>query len=166
MANKKSSENDESLNKETFSNDERIEIIEEKPRYWLTILKYGITFLVATGFVFVILWINNFWAGGFDKAQFYRKLSDAFSIPGLMFIFLALLLFVSQKGAFTGLGYALRHLARMLLPFIIKKDLTYAEYIENKEHRKAISMIVCFLLVGAVFLTVGIIFIFVFYKYY
>lgn len=146
--------------------EEEEELPRDTRKIVFNVLKYVITFLVAGGLVFAVLGINSFFQGGYDKAQMYRKLADAFSVPGLLFILFGLMAFVAQKGAFTGLGYALRHLGRMLFPFLIKKDITYAEYIENKEQRKTVSMILCFLLIGAVYLIVGVIFIFLFYKYY
>ena len=163
--NKKSFEEEKIENKKEDINNQEI-MVEEPPQFWKTILKYAITITIAGGLVFAVLGINGFFLGGYDKAQYYRKLSDAFTIPGLLLIFLAFLFFVSQQGAFTGLGYALRHVARMLLPFIIRKDITYAEYVERREKRKAISTFLCFILVGAAFLIVGVIFIFSFYKYY
>ena len=152
---------------DTKSLNEDEELVPEEPsQVWKTILKYAITVTIAAGLVFAVLGINGFFLGGFNKAQFYRKLSDAFTVPGLILILLALLFLVASKGAFTGLGYALRHVLRMLMPFFIKKDISYAEYLENREHRKTVSIILCFLIIGAVFLTVGIVFIFFFYKYY
>lgn len=152
-------EDDSSINKQE-------QAIEEPSRVWKIVLKYAITALIAGGLVFAVLGINGFFLGGYDQAQFYRKLSDAFTVPGLMLILLALIFFVSQQGAFTGVGYALRHVLRMIVPFFIKKDISYAEYLENREHRKILSTFLCFIIVGSVFLAVGIIFIFMFYKYY
>ena len=152
---------------QTISKDDEELDVEEPSQIWKTLLKYGITILVGAALVFAVLGINSFFSTpNMSKAEYFRKLSDAFTVPGLFFILLSLLILVSSKGAFTGIGYALRHVARMLLPFLVKKDITYAEYVENKKKHTAVSMIICFLLVGTILLVVGIILIRYFYKYY
>ena len=144
---------------------DEIEIIEEPKKYLWVILKYGITALVATGFVFAVLGLRNFFTANLSDSDRFRYLADAFTIPGITFLFLALLIMVSRKGAFTGLGYAVRHLFRMLLPFLIKKDITYEEYLKSKENSRANSMTLCFFIIGGILMIVAIIFVAIFYQY-
>lgn len=147
---------------------------EDKPEFdrdegrniWLIILKYAITYAVALGIFFLTLTLRNFFTDKLTPANYYRYLSDAFTIPGATFICLALLVFVSKKGAFTGLMYALRHVGRMLLPFLIKNDLSYAEYLEARENRKGLSIILCFFIVGGTFLIGALVCIILFYQVY
>ena len=143
---------------------EEAEFIEEPKKFLWVLLKYGITILVAVGFVFAVLGIRNFFSSELSNSDKYKYLADAFTIPGMVFISLALLILVSRKGAFTGLGYAVRHLVRMLVPFIVKKDVTYEEYLKSKEDRKANSMVLCFFIVGAIMMVMAIVFVAIFYQ--
>ena len=143
------------------------ELVEDEERnIWLVVIKYAITYIVALGVFFLTLYLRNFFISDLGKAEYYRVLSDAFTIPGIMFISLSILAFVSKKGAFTGLVYALRHVGRMLLPFIIKNDLSYAEYLEAREHRKGLSIVLCFFIVGITFLIGAVVCIIIFYQYF
>lgn len=138
----------------------------ERKRIWPFIIRYAVCIAVGVGLFFLTLYLRNFFTDELSQANYYRYLADAFTIPGILFIFLALLFVVAAKGAFRGLGYALRHVGRMLLPFIIKKDITYAEYLEGHETRKNGSIVLTFLIVGALFMIGAIVFIALFYKVY
>ena len=148
--------------------------IEDKPeiekydahRILWVLLKYAITIAVGVGIFFLVLVLRDFFTTHLSQANYYRYLADAFTIPGMMYLCLAVLVFVSKKGAFTGLVYALRHVGRMLLPFIIRKDLTYAEYLELRDQRQGFNVILCFFLVGIAFLIGAAVCIIIFYQYY
>ena len=65
----------------------------------------------------------------------YRILCDTFSVPGVMLIMAGLLVLVSNQGAFEGIGYALRHAVKMLVPGP-KKMETYYDYLKRKRGKK------------------------------
>ncbi len=149
--------------KENPPEEENIKAI-NKTKWWVYLIEYGVTFSIATGLVFLTLWLRNAFQGNIDQTTMYRYLADAFTIPGMLFILLSILVLIANKGAFAGIGYGLRHLARMLLPFLIRKDITYAEYLQKIESRKSTSIILCFLFVGLAFFSVAIVFIILFFN--
>ena len=138
----------------------------ERKRIWPFILRYSLTILGGLGLFFLTLYVRDVFKGGLPKVDFYRYMADAFTIPGITLIFIALLFVVAAKGAFLGLGYALRHVGRMLFPFFIKKDITYAEYLEDHEARKNGDIVLTFIIVGALFMIGAIVFIALFYSVY
>lgn len=75
----------------------------------------------------LVLWVNDF-----DKianqAQRMRLLADAFTIPGVLFMMVAALVWVASDGFFDGFGYAGRVTARMLLPFLKIEEEKYYDY--------------------------------------
>ncbi len=137
---------------------------EERTKWWVTLIIFVAEFAAATGLFFATLLIRNFFEQKFPKETTYRYLADAFTIPGVVFILIGVLVILVSQGAFNGIGYAMRHLGRMLFPFFIRKDITYYEYLQNrKAARKTVSYL-SFLIVGSVFLIGAVIFIILFYQ--
>ena len=131
------------------------------------IIKYVSTIIVGLGLFFLVLWLRGFYdTPNITKADYYRCLADAFTVPGMVLICSSIMLFIYQEGAFTGLLYALRHAGRMLLPFLIKNDISYFEYLEGRGEKSFMSMLLCFFLVGVMFIIGAVICIALFYKYF
>ena len=63
------------------------------------IMRYVITLGVGAGFVFLTLWLNDY-SLITETVDKYRLLTDAFSIPGIIFIMVGCLVFVSTDGFF------------------------------------------------------------------
>ena len=103
-----------------------------RSKWWVYLIIYGVEFLVATGLCFLTLWLRNFFTVHYDKATTYRFLADAFTIPGIVFILIGVLVILSVQGAFDGLGYVMRRLFRSIFPFIVKTDETYYDYLERR----------------------------------
>ena len=102
------------------------------------ILKYSISFLIATGIFFLVISIRNIYSTT-DLQQIYRYLSDGFIIPGVLFIAVGLLIFLSNEGALRGVGYVVKRAVLMLLPFLGAKHETYAEYCANYKKANGFS---------------------------
>ena len=92
--------------------------------------------------------------------QIYRYLSDGFIIPGVIFIAVGLLIFLSNEGALRGVGYVVKRAVLMLLPFLGAKHETYAEYCANYKKANGFSF---FFIIGGLFTLAGIIFTILFY---
>ena len=101
-------------------------------------------------------------------ADRYRYLSDAFTIPGLLYLMIYALIWASSLGALDGIGYLLKNTVAALIPGMrAKKPASYFEYMEKrKEKRKPINRFRFLLLVGGICLIVAIVFIFLFYQVY
>ena len=155
-------EQEELNNSSDNSQKEEEKKYKEPSRWWVTLIIYLICSLIAFGVVMLSLSLRDVFKGGIDKLTTLRYLADAFTFPAAIFISIGLLTLISRQGAFNGLLYALRHVGRMFVPFLIRKDITYAEYLERRERRKSNRPILCFFVVGGVCLLVAVIFIIVF----
>lgn len=124
------------------------------------IIKYSITIAICLAFVFTCLFLRNFTKLEAGTKEFYRAWCDSFTIPGLLFILFALFIFLVNGGSLTALGYMLKRVAKALIPFSKKDDMTYYEY---RQSRKKISGYLCILWVGIAFFLVGLIFLILFY---
>ena len=155
-------EQEELNNSSDNSQKEEEKKYKEPSRWWVALIIYLICSLIAFGVVMLSLSLRDVFKGGIDKLTLLRYLADAFTFPAAIFISIGLLTLISRQGAFNGLLYALRHVGRMFVPFLIRKDVTYAEYLERRERRKSNRPILCFFVVGGVCLLVAVIFIIVF----
>lgn len=94
----------------------------------------------------------------------YRMLSDCFTIPGVVFLMIGALIWISGLGALDGLGFVLHSLKIRLIPGArIDREEGYYEYVQKKREKKTKAYLP-FLYVGAFFTALGIIFIILFYQ--
>ena len=91
----------------------------------------------------------------------YRMLADSFTIPGLIYVLLGLLIMLTNKGSLDALGYMVKRAVKMLVPMSKKDNMTYAEY---KETKKGIHGYGFLFYIGAVVTAVGIVFTILFYQ--
>lgn len=100
-----------------------------------------------------------------DMGVILGYLSNAFTVPGVLFIGLAGLAFVKRQGGFDAVSYSARYMSCWLLPqFWLNKEersgklRSYRDYCEDRrkkeEGRRGLSL--CFLLVGAAFTVLGV----------
>lgn len=91
-------------------------------------------------------------------------LSNAFTVPGVLLMGMAGLIFVKRRGGFDGVSYSTRYMFNWLVPqFWLNKDersgklQNYREYCANRREREKGRRDVsrCCLLVGAVFAVLG-----------
>ena len=135
-----------------------------KNRILTELIKYAIAFAIMTGFLFLILGLRNYFTESLDLVTKYRYLTDAFTLPGALFILVAVLIFLTNQGSLTALTWALRRFVRMLIPGMgAKNTQTYYEYVES---RKKIAGYLFILISGAVFFAVGMVFLILFYTNY
>lgn len=130
-----------------------------------TVLKYGIAFICGAA-VTVVMIISGKPFSAETTAEKYKILCDAFSIPGLLILLLAMLVWASGQGAFTGLGYLGRYLRRALIPGGRTKypHETFYDYLQEKKEKKGKTSVAFLFIVGAVFLAVGIVFLILYNK--
>ena len=130
------------------------------------LLKYGIT--TAIGALMVWITLSNY---GFSEmtsaADRYRLLCDAFTIPGVILMMIAILVWLSRQGALDGVGYAFTHAVKMLIPGQ-KKHEKYGDYVARKhakdEEAKGKHWFIFF--VGLAFFLVALVFFALFYSVY
>ena len=125
--------------------------------------KYGASFLLGGGLFCLYLFTREFPAA--EASENFRMLSDAATIPGLLFTMFGALIWAASLGAMDGLSYGLRSAMRALLPGgRVQKEETYAEHVTRRREKYANSRGYGFLLLtGLVFLAIAGIFIALFY---
>lgn len=135
-----------------------------KNRILTELIKYAIAFAIMTGFLFLILGLRNYFTESLDLVTKFRYLTDAFTLPGALFILVATLVFLTNQGSLTALTWALKRFVRMLIPGMgLKNNQTYYEYVES---RKKIAGYLFILISGAIFFIVGMVFLILFYTNY
>lgn len=116
-------------------------------------------YLIAAA-IAIVMGIGVFAArGGFstvDSGTLYRYLSDAFFVPGILFIAFSLLMFVSGEGVFNIFGFAA---IRVILPLLKRNrdrsKMTYYEYCQSKADSKNQESYWYLCLIGVIFLALG-----------
>ena len=127
------------------------------------LLKYLIAMAVAAVIVVLMLWGRGYFGETVWKTQ-CRLLCDAFTLAGALFLLLCALVWVSSKGAFLGIGYAVGRFVHTLLPFLPKSRETYAEYRARKLGRSGGQSYAFLLVTGLVYFAVAIILLIVYYQ--
>ena len=125
------------------------------------LIKYGITGAVCIALAVFFCAVRDF--EQMSLVVRYRTLCDAFTVPGLLCICVALLLWVSNDGFFYGLGYCLDVARKALIPGGRKKMERYYEYVERHRQRKVTGygfLFVC----GGVCMAAAIVFLILFYS--
>ncbi len=97
-----------------------------------------------------------------ETLQIIRILSDSFFLPGALFVGVALIGWIGSKGTFDIFGYSMRSLFSMFKKeSYYKRQETFYDYRTAKdENRKPFNLPM--LVVGLVFMAIGIIFTVVF----
>lgn len=130
-------------------------------RWTAFLLKYGITALVGGLLTWLTLDLHGF-SSTMPKLQQYRLLCDAFTIPGVILVMVGFLVMIANAGNFLGLGYAVKHAVKMLIPFGNKKDERYYDYYQRKQQGKITGYGFIFI-TGLVFMAVAMVFFTLFY---
>lgn len=128
------------------------------------IMRYVITLGVGAGFVFLTLWLNDY-SLITETVDKYRLLTDAFSIPGIIFIMVGCLVFVSTDGFFDMITFGLAKAKSMLIPFSKKSDETFYDYKQRKAKNRLSGYSFLFFS-GLAYLIVAGIFMILFFKAY
>lgn len=119
------------------------------------LIKYGICFGVASLITFIVFWIKGFFT---DRiAVNIQILSDGFCISGMVFLFIAGMMFISGEGALIGISFVLRNVVLAFVPMGRKNHEVYAKYRERKLGEIKKSGDHCFLVTGLVFFGIGVV---------
>jgi uncharacterized membrane protein YqaE (UPF0057 family) len=119
-------------------------------------LKYLVCVAVASLITVAVFWSKGFFTD--DVAVNIQILADGFFVSGIMLSMFAGLLFISSEGALIGVGYVLRHAALTLIPFGRLKQESYKKFRERRMEKLKKYGDNCMLVVGLIFLFVGIVF--------
>ncbi len=122
------------------------------------LLKYGLT-TVGAGLVTLLTLDLHGFSELETMAERYKLLADAFTIPGVILVMVAALVWISSDGFFDGLGYIFGRIGGMILPFYgaKKPHRTYYDYKMSKKGKRAKGYGFLFF-VGLAFVAVALIF--------
>lgn len=136
-------------------------MVSRDKKSWL--IAYSVCFCIAISLAFVALLVQGFFADSVKENM--KILHNAFFVSGGLLTLFSGLLYVSDGGAFLGVGYVLGRAVKGLFPFWGKDAETYAEYRERKiERKKAGFGKLPLLLTGIFFLLLSLIFLAVWYQ--
>ena len=128
-----------------------------KDRWWI---RYLITIFVLAVFTVLVAWARGVFSAA-DEKELFRYLSDAFAVPGILAVCFGLLIIVSNGGAFDIFAYSLRVFFRLFTRDPIERKYGgYYEYRKAKQENKRTFWYL--VIVGAVYLLIGVVFMLVF----
>ncbi len=131
----------------------------ENKKRWI---KYLVCCCVGLLIAFIALAIQGFFAD--DAKMNMQILHNAFFSSGAFLMLFAGLLYVSDEGAFLGIGYALGRVVEFLLPFYRKNPENYAEYRERKLGKQKSHSKRSVFLTGLFFFLISLIFLIIWYQ--
>ena len=110
---------------------------------------------MASAIAFSVIWIKGFFTD--STAVNVQILADAFFVSGLLLTLFAGMLFVSGEGALLGIGFVLRNVILAFIPMGRAKHEVYADYRERKLSQARGRKKSVVLIVGLLFLAVGLV---------
>lgn len=116
---------------------------------------YAVCLALGAAMLLIVLFAYGYF-GMTDWAEKCKVLCDAFTVPGLLLMLFSALVFLSNHGAFAGIGYGVGRFFKMLIPFLKYKDETYAEYKERKYGNGGIKGYSCIFFSGLAYFLVSI----------
>lgn len=129
------------------------------------LVKYIICFAVASLITVAVFWSKGFF--GHSVAVNIQILADGFFVSGILLTLFAGMMFISGEGALIGIGFILRSVVLTFIPMGRQKHEKYADYRDRKLRGMKKSKDHCILVIGLLFLIVGIIFNIIWYvKFY
>ena len=120
------------------------------------LIKYGVCLGIASLITFIVFWIKGFFTD--SVAVNIQILADGFFISGVLFSFVAGMMYVSGEGGLIGIGFVLKTVVQAFIPMGRRNHEFYADYRERKlSEKKKASGDHCILVTGLVFLSVSLI---------
>lgn len=119
--------------------------------------------LVAAGIALFLL--TGIWRGLFtasDSVSLFKALCDCFTVPGIIYLCLGLLLWCGNGGTFDMLGYGTKMFFSVFSSKRKGEKESFYEYRTRKQ--KSPRPVAPFLVTGTAFLAAGIVFLIVFYN--
>lgn len=121
--------------------------------------------LVIGGFLaYLYVGLRDF--SGQDLMGKYRMLCDAFTIPGLLFLMLGLLMTISSHGALDGVTYVVSYGLKMLIPGRHDKQERFYDYVQRKREKNKGKSFGYLYLTGIIYLAAALLFLILFYSLY
>lgn len=128
------------------------------------LLKYGTTSAIGILLVWLYFWIqfeDLSVLADLETLELYRRVCDAFTVPGVLILMGGCLVWLSNEGALDGVSYAVSFAIRMLIPGMGGHE-RYSEYLERKRSNRVKGYGFLFI-VGGIFLGIALVFMALYY---
>lgn len=137
--------------------------MEQEKKKLLT--KYLVCFVIASLIALAVFWIKGFFTDSLSVNL--QILADGFVVSGLMLLAFAGMMYISSEGGLIGVSFILRNVVLAFIPLGRLKHEVYAKYRERKMKELKQNRNASALLVGLLFLFIGILFTVIWYvKFY
>ena len=129
------------------------------------LIKYLVCFAIASLITLAVFWIKGFFTDSLSVNL--QILADGFVVSGLILLAFAGMMFISSEGGLIGIGFVLRNVVLAFIPLGRLKHEVYAKYRERKMKELKQNRNSAALVIGLLFLCVGILFTVIWYfKFY
>ena len=128
------------------------------------LIKYIVCFCIASLVSLAVFWVKGFF--NHTAAVNIQILSDGFFVSGSLFVLFAGMMYISSEGALIGISFLLRNAVLTFIPMGRKKQERYIDYRERKMSKIKKPGDHCMLLIGLLFLAVGVTFTVIWYLNY
>lgn len=99
----------------------------------IRLLKYGISVLICLAIGVGYLLAKNI--ANQELVDVYRLLSDAFTLPGLLFLFSGAMVWLANQGSLDAIGYLVTAVVRFLIPGGHLKHEKYGDYVARRREK-------------------------------
>lgn len=97
------------------------------------LIKYGISVLICVGIGVAYAVSENI--AQQELVHVYRILSDAFTLPALLFLFSGAMVWLSNQGSLDAIGYLMLSVVRFLIPGGALKHEKYGDYVARRREK-------------------------------
>lgn len=125
------------------------------------VIKWAVTYIV--GFASAGYYVFSRNIAEQELVEQYRILCDAFSLPGMFMIFIALLFTMNNLGALDSITYLLKYGIRSLIPGAFGEMEHYLDYVEARREKR-IKGYGFLYWVGLMFIAIALVFLVLFYS--
>jgi hypothetical protein len=126
------------------------------------LIKYIVCFSVASLITFIVFTLQGSFTDRIGVN--IQILSDSFFVSGILFLFIAGMMFVSGEGALIGISFVLRNIAQAFVPMGRKNHEFYKDYRARKlAEKKQSANDHAILVTGLVFLIISVVFTLIWY---
>ena len=126
------------------------------------LFKYLTCFCVASIMVVIVMAMGGFNFDGLKTSMLL--LCDSFFVVGALWVLFSGLVYASGEGAFLGIGFALKGVARVFIPTWRKEVETYKQYRERKLAKPKMKAERCVFFTGLAFIFVSLIFLIIWHQ--
>lgn len=127
------------------------------------LLKYGLSGGTCAAMVVIYAWLRDF--GTLPLVEKYLVLCDGFTLPGVLFLALGCMIWISAQGALDGIGYVVSYAVKMLIPGKKEEQERYYDYVERRREKRVKGYGFLFV-VGGVCMVFVAVFMILFYSVY